>query len=164
MRFWHSGTGMTTTILLYREGKANQADILSHLRRCDAVFVPRLSARVNLIEYSQKIFENATTFEAWTGDILQGLVAVYIGKRDSSTAYITNVSVVGDFAGQGVASSLMTRCIKWAEQNSICEVFLEVFTKNASALKLYEKFGFGIIEEKDSVMKMKRCLNGGENQ
>lgn len=151
-------------ILQYREGEADRDDILVHLERCDDAFVPRLSARVNLREYSQKIFEKAITFEAWTGDTLQGLIAVYSNERGHKSIYITNVSVVGDFAGQGVASSLMVRCIKWAKKNAIGEVDLEVNSQNLLALKFYEKFGFDVVEKRDSVMLMKRCLNGDEDR
>lgn len=154
---------MITAALKYEEGKADRDDILSHLKRCDDNFEPRLSDRVNLLEYSNKIFEKATTFEAWTGDTLQGLIAAYTSGSGPETAYITNVSVAGDIAGQGIASLLMARCIEWAEQNDIREVTLEVYSKNAMALKLYRKFGFIVAEEGEPMVVMKRCLDGGEN-
>src|SRR5438093_11648103 len=77
-RLRHCGPGMSCEGIEFREGTATVADIQTHLAGCDGNFSPRLSLKVDIGEYSRKIIAKAQTFEAWFGDALVGLVAVYL--------------------------------------------------------------------------------------
>jgi putative acetyltransferase len=51
--------------------------------------------------------------------------------------------VARDWRGRGVGSALMTACIAWAQTSPmLTRLELEVYAGNASAIHLYEKFGF----------------------
>ena len=47
---------------------ASEVQIVDHLARCDADFIPPLANRVDLAAYAQKIVDRATRFEAWRRD------------------------------------------------------------------------------------------------
>jgi GNAT superfamily N-acetyltransferase len=90
---------------------------LYHLQNVSSAFVHDLSNRVDVKEYSQKLFSMAEREEAWSGDNLIGLVAYYI-NHDTQKAFITNVSVDIRFQKQGIATKLLenAKCVAIEER------------------------------------------------
>ena len=135
--------------LKYTEGMASEQAIYSHLMKCNENFIPLLENKVNIQEYSAKIFKKAVTFEAWDGDIMIGLIAAYFNDPDGQSVYITNVSIIRPYMGKDIASILINRCIDYAKQNSFRSIRLEVAKANYKAVNLYRKFRFQDYEDKD---------------
>lgn len=70
---------------------------------------------------------------------VDGVVAGYMGLQIfSGEGYVTNVAVLPQFRGQGIAKAL----IKAQMQNDMEFITLEVRPSNTPAIKLYESFGF----------------------
>jgi ribosomal protein S18 acetylase RimI-like enzyme len=130
------------TVVEYRLNTASEAEILDHLRVCDADFIHPLSSRVEISEYAQKIASKATKFEAWSGNSLVGLVAVYCNNQENLIAYITSVSVMKEWLGNRIAARLMSQCVDHVRASSMQQISLEVASDNTPAIKLYEKNGF----------------------
>lgn len=122
--------------------QASAAELAEHFDRCDTRFIPRLSERVDITDYAQKIATNAMRFEAWSGDVLVGLVAVYCNDKVTLSAYITSVSVLQEWAGEGVAVRLLDRCIAHAKAVGLRQIGLQVGLDNVRARSLYAKIGF----------------------
>jgi len=152
---------MSTTVR-YRLNKASETQIAEHLLHCDAEFVPRLSGRVEIIDYARKITKNATRFEAWSGSILIGLIAAYCNDLKSRTVYITSVSVLRKWMGKGIAVKLMKQSIEHAEALSMLQMTLEVASGNIPAIRLYEKAGFVAGKVSASSLSMDLLLARGE--
>lgn len=55
---------------------------------------------------------------------------------------ITNVALMPQYQGQGIASMMISRIIEIAKEHSIGSMTLEVRPSNQKAIKLYQKFGF----------------------
>ena len=127
--------------LQYRRDTATTDDVHAHLTRCDAGFTPPLSARLDLGDYAAKLAERAARFEAWDGGQLVGLVAAYV-TPGAPEAFISNVSVVSELRGHGVASALVADCIDRARGSGAATVTLEVATADRAAGRFYEKLGF----------------------
>jgi len=130
------------SVVEYLLNKASEVEIAEHLSRCDADFVPALSGRVEITDYAKKIASKATRFEAWSGGMLVGLVAAYCNDLEDCIAYITSVSVLREWMGKGIASTLMNKSIAHAKALGMRQITLEVAIGNASAINLYEKSGF----------------------
>lgn len=126
----------------YRSNRASEGEIAEHLSRCDANFVPPLSARVEIGEYAKKLASKAVRFEAWSGDTLVGLVAAYCNDQERRIAYISSVSVLKEWMGKGIAARLTSLCIAHAKASGMRQISLEVADDNKPAIKLYEKNGF----------------------
>ncbi|NVM17277.1 MAG: GNAT family N-acetyltransferase [Candidatus Lokiarchaeota archaeon] len=141
----------------YKIGVGSQNEIYIHLLDCDKFFIPKLSEKVNISEYSEKIFNKAINFEAWDNERLIGLVSMYINEEDTSFGYITNVSIINEYKNRGIASNLLKKCIKYSKDINLNWISLKVDTKNVSAVNLYNKFNF--MEEKhknsSSFLKLK---------
>jgi len=54
------------------------------------------------------------------------------------------VSVRKDYWGNGIAYEMMSLLIKWARENKITKINLQVREDNERAINLYKKFGFEI--------------------
>lgn len=122
--------------------RASEAQVAEHLRRCDADFVPPLSGRVEIDRYAAKLASRAERFEAWAGDVLVGLVAVYCNDAGRRAAFVTSVSVLREWHGNGIASRLLGKSIEHAKELGFERLELEVDRCNAGAIHLYEKTSF----------------------
>ena len=149
---------MENADLVYRVKTANTQDILEHLKKCDHSFQPILTKRVNIEEYARKIVDRAITFETWHGRILVGLLAAYFSNNLERSAFITNVSVLEDFMGKGIASRLLNQCKEYALKENFGEIRLEVHRVNIRAIDLYRKFNFVPDEIREDVMLLRLAL------
>lgn len=139
----------------YQIKTANENEISAHLKECNNNFSPPLNKRVDVKEYSKKISEKAITFEAWHKKKLIGLVAAYFNDFKNQTGFITNVSVIKNYFGIGVATKLMKMCMTYAKQNNFKKITLEVEKYNNAAINLYQKFSFVYFRKKDDYILMK---------
>jgi ribosomal protein S18 acetylase RimI-like enzyme len=133
--------------LTYKTKTATAGEVLGHLAECDDDFVPPLSSRVDLGEYARKIHDLAVTFEAWDGDKLAGLLAAYFNDAKNRRGYITNVSLVREYSGQGIAARLLEMSLGYARELKYKEIELEVNEANSRAVHLYRKHGFETVKE-----------------
>lgn len=148
-----------TYLVEYLCNRASYAEIAEHLLRCDGDFVPRLSDRVSISDYAKKISSLAIRFEAWSGDRLIGLVAGYYNDPERHTAYITSVSVLKGWAGNGIGARLMDECIEYSKGMGLYQIKLEVAGDNLGAIRLYSKKGFLVDTESGSVVSMELHLH-----
>ena len=131
--------------------------IQQHLITCSNTFIPSLDSYVDINDYSKKIFEQATLFSKFDGDKLVGLVAVYDNPTEKF-GWVTNVSVDPNYSRKGIASKLLNECNKYFENKKYFNIFLEVFSDNKKAIKLYIKHGFTNYKIKDNKMTLKQQL------
>ena len=68
---------------------------------------------------------------------------VFSGKMN-----ISKVAVALEWRGQGIASWMITACLRRAVKNGAGAAFLEVRCSSISAVKLYLKVGFDIVEKR----------------
>jgi ribosomal protein S18 acetylase RimI-like enzyme len=149
---------MKANNIRYKIKTATEYEIFLNLTECSDAFIPPLAERVNINEYAKKIHEKSITFEAWVGKLLVGFLAAYFTDNADGLAFITNVSVLGKFAGLGIASMLLDMCIEHARNNNFQELALEVHRQNNPAIRFYNKFGFKNYETKDDILLMKRQI------
>lgn len=121
---------------------ATAAQIADLLRACDAGFVPPLSARVDIDAYAAKLAAQARLVEAWDGDALAGLVALYCNDHATGVAHISNVSVAPAHARRGIAARLLGEALAIARAAGMRRAQLNVHDANAAALALYRNHGF----------------------
>ena len=71
--------------LLISHNRAGKEALQHHLLECDMLFQPRLSSRVAISEYVEKLFRSAERFELWVEDDLVPplhlLVALRVAHR-----------------------------------------------------------------------------------
>ncbi|QPB21241.1 GNAT family N-acetyltransferase [Rhizobium sp. 007] len=137
---------------------ASVGEIARHLNECGGNFATGLSARIDIEIYAQKILLNAERFEAWSNGILVGFLAMYCNDDKQKSAFITNVSVLEDWRGRGIAGTLLEQCITHADEKGFDTIRLEVEAANVAAVAVYGKFGFVPLGGGQSTLMMKLDL------
>ncbi len=122
----------------FRRNRSDADAIARHLEACSNSFVPPLHGRVAIPAYADKLARHAERFEAWQGDRLMGLVAIYC--PDEGDAFVSNVSVLPEAARQGIGRRLVADAIAHARQRA--EAMTLQVDRRASALALYRAAGF----------------------
>lgn len=146
-------------VVTYRVNRASESEIETHLVACDDCFVPRLSERVDIASYANKISINATRFEAWSNGRLIGLLAMYCDSPHRGIAFITNVSLLPYWRGRGIASMLLQDSIRHVDKLGYVQIDLEVDLRNTNALRLYAKHGFRLLETQSDVLRLELKSN-----
>jgi ribosomal protein S18 acetylase RimI-like enzyme len=139
----------------YKISAAHEFEILELLRRTSDRFSPALETYVDLKQYAQKIYNNATTFEAWDGKIFIGFVAAYLNDDESKQGFITLVVLDEKYASQGIAHQLFNLLIEQTKKIQYKSLLLEVSPTNEHALNFYTRFGFLKDGHKDGRVQMK---------
>ncbi|MBT2620795.1 GNAT family N-acetyltransferase [Chryseobacterium sp. ISL-6] len=57
-------------------------------------------------------------------------------------AYLGFMFVKPEYRGQGINQSIVDKLIEWSKEKGMYEIRLDVYDKNESAVKAYEKAGF----------------------
>lgn len=95
--------------------------------------------------------------DAWAGELaaadrhvlvargVAGVVGVATFQTVAETADLHRVVVDAQHRGRGIARRLITAGIEWAQAMGAERMVLEVDVDNASALSLYDRFGFAPI-------------------
>lgn len=143
----------------FRKNCADLGVLLIHLNRCDELFDPRLSDRVNIDAYAEKMLAFSLRFEAWHEQALIGLLAAYCNNKDERTAFITNLSVLPHWQGQGIAKHLLITCLDHLNALGFKVVELEVDRRNETAVSLYQKLRFKpVLKNKNPTAILMRLL------
>jgi len=144
--------------LKFSENVSSSHDIYIHLIKCSYLFKPPLDSYIDIKEYSRKIRNNADTIECWKDDMLIGLLAIYLNDTNYIEGYVTNVSVMKEYHNLGISSKLMIKVIKKAKYNKFRRLKLEVFRNNTSAINLYKKYDFSIVQMKEDKLIMTKVF------
>lgn len=122
-------------------------NIYGFLTKCDTQFSPFLSSRVNLIEYSEKLFLNSTIIHTKENNEIIGIVAFYANNNSLEHAFISLFCVLEQYKGNGIGDRLMNECITLIKTKNFKSIKLEVDTENQKAISFYTKFGFHVEEQ-----------------
>lgn len=121
------------------------------LRKVDNTFPVALSAKQNLYEYAQKLYDKATLCtECKAGEIIS-LVAGYTKNTIDNKAYIAVVATLPEEQGNGFASKLIQEFIEKSKEEGLYTIHL--YSASQSAIELYQKLGFTEWEIKDEPRK-----------
>lgn len=141
-----------------RRNTSTLGDIVDHLGRNDSEFYPKLSSRVEIDEYSKKIFQFADRYEVFSQSCMVGLIAVY---KTRDLWFVTSVSVDRSQREFGWGSRLLSAIIEDAVHTSP-SIELEVNVKSEAAISLYRKLGFKIKDDNGEVLIMERPTKNEE--
>lgn len=142
----------------YSISTSSVGDITAHLAQADTVFVPALSSRVDIKAYSEKLFEKAVRFEAWSSRDMVGLVATYCNRLEEGNAFVSSVSVWPEYQGQGIGSGLLRQCIRHAESLGFHQIMLEVDNRSLAAVGIYRLLGFNLLRTSGNILLMGMTL------
>ena len=91
-----------------------------------------------------------------------GLIAVYFNDFETLIGYITNVSVLKEYQGSGIATNLLGKVIKFGNGSIFRYLKLKINPTNLKTLKLYERQGFVVTEKDANHIEMRYKLRCSE--
>lgn len=83
--------------------------------------------------------ENAVFYVAEIEKTVVGYCGLYFAADEGE---ITNVAVLPDWRGHGIADQILNAVFEDAKDKALAQIFLEVRSSNIPAQRLYEKHGF----------------------
>ena len=149
----------------FRRCSATDEEILGHLQACSDHFIPCLAERVDLNRYAEKLTQHASTYEAWSGEQLVGLVAAYLNTlQGRKIAFVSNVSVVSEFARRGIATRLLQIFHDELRKSEFACVELEVSSANERASRIYLRLGYVEVDQQGDRRLMRFELENKDGQ
>ena len=118
-------------------------DILVHL---DAICFPKKNPNAKALFHNLFLTSNCGIFVITQENRVVGKAHVF---KESDRARITDIGVLPDYRGRGIASALIKQCINHALINNKPKITLDVEVNNISALSLYDALGFDIVNAHD---------------
>jgi len=99
-------------------------------------------ADINMLDnYQQEILDpGGVIFLAKAGEEIVGTAALV--KESAGEFELAKMAVTAAFQGMGISKMLIEKCLEAATQRKASKVILLSSTKLATALSLYEKYGF----------------------
>lgn len=117
------------------------SDLSEFIYEVDGDFVPALSGRVNIDEWTKKLINFAEIVAARNekGKIV-GLLAYYANDKETHKGYIPYLAVSSTCRNQGIAIQMLQLCFGQSDKAGM--KVIGVHTNNPKAKRLYEKTGF----------------------
>ena len=124
----------------------------------DDEFIPKLSVRLNLDEYVDKIIAKSTIVPVYENGVLNAFISFYCNDLKDHVGYLSMIVVKRDYRNKGVAQLLIEYAISFLQHSGFKYFRLEVNKQNVKALNLYKKSGFTIFQETVDVFLMEKKL------
>ena len=103
---------------------------------------------VFLSQLSEKYSLNADFYVLEIDGNAAGIIAFYANDTVAKTGFISMIVVHSSFQGFGIGSILMDLAISVCKLRGMTKLRLEVNVNNKKAMRLYERNGFFIIQNK----------------
>lgn len=78
-------------------------------------------------------------FVAHIDNVIVGYVIFWIGAKDG---HLTNIAVDKKYQRKSIAKKLLSFILRFAQENNLSQILLEVRPSNTAAVTLYESYGF----------------------
>ena len=140
------------------ERQLSKEKIEIFIKKCDHAFVPLLSSRVNLSDYSQKLADKATHFLALDNHKLRGVICCYTNDLQKKSVFLSLTCISPGYQGKGIGKKLTQFFIDKMKEKKFRKIRFEVAKGNISCQEMYKHVGFKIVEEAKNAFFMELQL------
>lgn len=113
----------------------------------------------DLENYVDKIIQFSKIIAIHENGMFQGFISYYKNDPNKKIGFLSMLYIDKGFQSYGAGSILLKTAIEDLKKNLFSIYKLEVLRTNEKAIKLYTKFGFKIIDEKNEFLLMELQLN-----
>ena len=82
----------------------------------------------------------------------EGIAGYQFNMVDALTGYLVRIAVHPRVEGQGVGTRLMAEAVRYFERHHVWKIMLNTEEQNTRAHRLYERFGFQLVEPRGYVL------------
>ena len=129
-------------MLIYKHETPSLEIIRDFFYHTDNEFDVPLSQKVNVDEYTFKLYSYADFFVCYDDDKIVGMICCYMNRPPE--AYISHVCVASEYQRKGIFRMLFKELIIFCRSLNINNISLEVGKNNIKAQKVYECIGFKV--------------------
>ena len=132
--------------LLLKRG-SSFSEIYPFLQEIDKDFPVFLSSKCSLKDLANKFDQYADVIVAVNNNRVIGMIAAYISNSKEDLAFVSVLGISKEYRGIGIGNQLLGKLIALAKEYQPVIKGLHLYTKhsNITAIKLYEKNGFKIV-------------------
>lgn len=124
----------------------------------DNSFLEKLSSRVDIEEYTDKLINNAVIYSIQRCNKIIAIIAYYRNNLNNKTAYLTYLCVDKLYRSNNYATKLLSIMFSDCINNGFLKIRLETNKDNLIARKFYEKNGFKLYEQKNNSVFYEKIL------
>lgn len=146
---------MIDAMLRYERVTPDLSAIRDFFYETDEEFDIPLSQKVDVDEYTMKLYEYSDFYVCFDGVDIAGLICCYTNRPPD--AYISHVCVRREYQSRGIFKHMLGILKDYCMDNQINTISLEVAHKNLRARTVYERLGFVLESEREesSILKLK---------
>ncbi|MCH6259234.1 GNAT family N-acetyltransferase [Puniceicoccaceae bacterium K14] len=104
-----------------------------------------------------------STFIAFRNGEPVGISAIYGREEKKNEAEVFQVWIAPDLRGSGLAKKMMDTVFDWAESNDYTKIIGEVTQNNGRALSFYRNYGFEVVSETVSEIKIQKSIRSNKS-
>ncbi|WP_299880860.1 GNAT family N-acetyltransferase [uncultured Cocleimonas sp.] len=132
-------------------------EISDFFKAHDNDYFEKLSDRVNINEYSEKLLESSIQFTLWDNVNLIGLSPCYFNNVEEKVGYISSLTIKEGFRGRKLGSKLIARIGEYAKEHGFNVVMVKIHYLNEMSHQFYKKNGFtDFIADKENAFRLLR--------
>jgi len=135
---------ITTANIRYIDNKKQipKKRLIALLTEIGDLLPVKLSERVIIADYAEKLLTNGEIIIAAFEDEYIGLIGFYDNDRINKKAYVSILGIKSRFQGMGIASKLLRMMQEHALKNQIVQCCLHVRKMNKKAIRFYKSNGY----------------------
>lgn len=131
---------------VFGPAEGDKQNIGDFIKDMDYLFTPTLASRLNIDDYIDKIYTNATKFTYMEGDRIVAMGITYINKKPLES-FGTYLAVSPEYSDTGIGLDLVVKTIRYAEEFGSASFRVMIRASNKILLKFYKKMGFEVTRE-----------------
>ena len=133
-------------------GNISEQSLLDYLRKTP------LADKVDVEEYTRKVYPRATIFVAWECEEIAGVNIVYLNDMETRKGFVTYIHVNEKYRNMRVGWNLLQSAVDYGRAHQFESIALEVRKNNEPAKHLYAKFGFATYDENSISYFMRKAI------
>lgn len=102
----------------------------------------KLSTRVNIHEYSKKLYENALHFTLYKHENLVGFSPCYFNNEEKESAYISALIIRKSYQGLGLEEKLLGYIKEFSKHNKFNQILVSFHCRNSQSVEFYKNNSF----------------------
>ena len=134
--------------------KLSAEEISSFLKLNDNDFFEKLSDRVDIDEFSEKLHQKALHFTLYDNSRLVGFSSCYFNNMSELIGYISSLIIRSGYRHMGFGSFIVEKIKEYGKENGFKTIMVTIHINNKISSNFYKKNGFEIFKRDSKKEKM----------
>ena len=132
-------------------------EISDFFKEHDNDYFEKLSDRVDINEYSEKLLESSVQFTLRNDVDLIGLSPCYFNNVEEKIGYISSLTIKDGYRGKKLGSEMIKKIVQYAKTRQFNTVMVKIHYDNHISHNFYIKNGFfDFIEDQENSFRLLR--------